>query len=483
MDRSLPIKLLIFGSVFIFYFLFARYTDNIPVSSGLGWDGQLYGKLAIDFEKTILSGEVPKHKLGKIVPSAICYYTLPILKRDHNYPNVILFFQGLNALSLSVALFYWLGICKTLKFSSTQIILGSFFCFVNFIFVKLYSFYPVLTDYFTYALTMAGFYYWLKGYTLRFFLVVLITNWTWTQLAYPFMIMLIFPFKIEKYINIDITKYFYISKYLNNKNIFIFSVFLSFIVLYDYINDPITDPYLTKVNNPLSLFLSFIEINLLFFITLKLPLFCILETVYKEKFILVSITGLLLSLTIYTLTLISYEIIDVKDDQIGNFEILRILFHHIFKFPFISTFSHIILFSPIILLVYIPTIKPFEALQNFGIGFSFFLMFCIPLIFNSQTRHLLHTFPIYSILFLKIFKINKFSLISFIILQSILSFFYLSFYSNGEFDDNFFLSFFGFSMSKDYYPYFVILGLLVLGYSYRVLLKSNNFKSLQHSSE
>ena len=66
------IKRIIFISVvFLFYISLAVFTENIPVSDGLGWDGQLYAQLAIDFENLITSGEVPKFKLLKIIPSAI----------------------------------------------------------------------------------------------------------------------------------------------------------------------------------------------------------------------------------------------------------------------------------------------------------------------------------------------------------------------------------------------------------------------------
>ena len=287
--------------------------------------------------------------------------------------------------------------------------------------------------------------------------------------------MLIFPYNnTMELTKINLNKfliYFNISKYLSNKNIFLLSLLFSSTLLYQYMNDFITDPYIIKVDNSVSLFFSFIEINLLFFLTLRLALFSICKKVLDEKFILISISGLSLAITCYTINLIFHKFIDVKDADIGNYEILKILFYHVFRFPFISLFSHIILFSPILLLVYMQTRKSLEVLQSFGLGFSLFLVFCIPLIFNNQTRHLLHAFPIYSLIFLKHLKIIKFNFLGLIMIQFLISFFYLSFYSNGEFNDKFFLSFFGFSMSDNYYPLFVLFGLFTLSFTYKFLYK------------
>lgn len=449
------IKRIIFISVvFLFYISLAVFTENIPVSDGLGWDGQLYAQLAIDFENLITSGEVPKFKLLKIIPSAICYYTLPFLGREHNFQNVILFFKGFNAISMTVAFFYWLGICKFLKFETKQIILGTSFCFVNFIFVKYYSFYPVLTDYFAYALAMAGLYHWFKGQTIRLVIVALLSAWTWTQLAYPLFFLLIFPY--EKKIvfqNLLITKLSKVN--LNPYIIPAFSLIISCIVSYNYflVNESINNFYLI---------ISLFEIAFILHLGTSFSLISIIKRIRNDGFISFSKAGILLSATIYSLIHISVNIVDVPDFELKEYSTFLQFFYRSFKFPLISTLSHIVLLSPILLVVLLFYKKTFKISKDLGIGFSLYLLFNLIFLFNSETRHMIHAFPLYVILFIRVFKFNNIQTFGFMILQFILSFFYLEFNSTEGFNEEFFLTFFGFSMLKEYYPFIMIVGLISL---------------------
>jgi hypothetical protein len=447
-------KIIFISIVFIFYISLAVFTENIPISDGLGWDGRLYGELAVDFENLITSGEVPKFKLIKIIPSAICYYALPLLGREHNFQNVILFFKGFNAISMTFAFFYWLSICKFLKFDTKQTILGTTFCFVNFIFIKYYSFYPVLTDYFAYALAMGGLYHWLKGQTIRLIIVVLLSAWTWTQLAYPLFFLIIFPYETK-----NTFKHILIKKLLNLKiNPYIipaFSLIIGCLVTYNYFVENESKNYLYSI-------ISIFEISFLLHLGISFSLISILNKIQSDGFIILSKVGILLSVTIYSLIHISVNMIDVPNIEHKEYSVFLQFFYRSFKFPLISTFSHIVLFSPILLVVLLFYKKTISTSKELGIGFSLYLFFNLIFLFNSETRHMIHAFPLYVILFIKAFKLNDIRIVAFMILQFILSFFYLEFNTTEGCNIEFLLTFFGFSMLKEFYPFIMISGLVTL---------------------
>ena len=101
---------------FVLIFAYSHFSESIPVSDGLGWDGVFYGELATGFFTKLNSGEITDQQIRRILPSFIIYVSLFLSDRDHNIQNVIIFFKTFNAVSLSIALFYWINICKALNF-------------------------------------------------------------------------------------------------------------------------------------------------------------------------------------------------------------------------------------------------------------------------------------------------------------------------------------------------------------------------------
>jgi hypothetical protein len=437
----------------MFYISLALFTENIPVSDGLGWDGQLYAQLAVDFENLIKSGEVPKFKLLKIIPSAICYYTLPLFGREHNFQNVILFFKGFNAISMTVAFFYWLGICKFLKFDTKQTILGTTFCFVNFIFIKYYSFYPVLTDYFAYALAMAGLYHWFKGQTIRLVIFVLLSAWTWTQLTYPLFFLLIFPFSHTNTVVIPL-KNVISEKGVHWTVLFVLSFAVSITVAASYAS-------FNDVNVSIGLLISIIEVTILLFTGLKLSTDVIFKNLSDKKSIQFSSIGLVTSVIVYILITIHVNLANFPDTDFKEYVTIKNSLHRAFKYPLISTLSHVLLFSPIIIFIYLNFKRFINSLNFFGVGFALALLFNLIFMFNNESRHMLHIFPFYTILFLFNKNYDNRSIFGIIFLQIVISLFFIKFVSKSGFNEDFFLCFFGFTMPAYYYPKFLFFAFVV----------------------
>jgi hypothetical protein len=77
-----PFLLLIWGIISILFF------EKMPLYNGFGWDGRLYGNLAIDFENIIRNHSLEAYAVQRIFPSFIIYDILQLLHLPHTVGNM-----------------------------------------------------------------------------------------------------------------------------------------------------------------------------------------------------------------------------------------------------------------------------------------------------------------------------------------------------------------------------------------------------------
>ena len=369
---------------------------------------------------------------------------------------------------MTVAFFYWLGVCNFLKFDTKQTILGTSFCFVNFIFVKYYSFYPVLTEYFAYALAMASLYHWFKGQTIRLVIVILLSAWTWTQLTYPLFFLLIFPFTSKKTVIIGF-KNIILEKIAHRTVLLVLSIVVSIIAAVSYASSK-------NVNISIGLVISVIEVTILLFIGLKFSTDLILKNLSDKKSIQFSPIGLITSVIVYILITIHVNLANFPDTNVKEYVTVKNFLHSAFKYPLISTISHVLLFSPIILFIYLNYRRFLNSLNFLGVGFALVLLFNLLFMFNNEIRHMIHMFPFYTILFLLNNNFQSISVFGITFIQLVISLFFIKFVSDLGFNEDFFLCFFGFTMPAKYYPNFLFSAFVVYFFLTLLLLLDKDFK-------
>jgi len=451
--KGLLVKIFYFLAVFLIYLSFARYTESIPVSSGLGWDGVLYANIALDPIKELESGKIEKQKIQRILPSIVAYVIVKGIGRDLNHQNVIIGFQILNALCMTLSYLYFLKICNFLKFSKKQIIIGFILCFINFQFIKFYSYYPVLTDYFAFFLSIISTYFWINNNKSGLVIIAFLAAFTWPALFLQILIQISFNFENNKIANFDI------KNITNKTKILQFSVFLGITLsIYSvYLIKTKTFPYFDK---PEIIYLTIGFINV--FLTTVFISYSIIHSLLDAKLLnRVSIflsKWIFISLFLYVTINTFIGTLPTVNSNVTFKYAFNLFLIRSYEFPLINIISHSIILSPIVVYFMFKYKLSIYSMKWGGIGMVFMFLLNFTFLFNSETRHLLHFYPILVLAFIRITEVK----ISYLLLVHIfLSSFYINFNTNSFNSDLFFL-FLGPFISRDYYIYLFTSSMVAL---------------------
>jgi hypothetical protein len=172
----------------IFLFLFDQ---RIPVNSGFGWDGQIYGGLAKDFYNQLVT--LDDYYIQRIMPSAIVYSTLRLLHVPLTDSNIITAFGLCNVLIICLISYIWCLIANELEISVRSKWLGFVALLFNFAILKSAFYMPVATDNFAYAIGILMVYFYLTNRYVLLYLTTVLGIFTWPVAIHMGILLLIFP--------------------------------------------------------------------------------------------------------------------------------------------------------------------------------------------------------------------------------------------------------------------------------------------------
>ncbi len=127
----------------ILYFIFG---EKISVNSGCGYDGRLYCVITQNFDTFILNKSFSAYYANRILPCGIVHFLLKILGFSLTVQNIITGFYVLNTVSWLIAFIFWHKILNYYHISKSIQWLMNILILLNFYFLKLIFYYPVLTD-------------------------------------------------------------------------------------------------------------------------------------------------------------------------------------------------------------------------------------------------------------------------------------------------------------------------------------------------
>jgi hypothetical protein len=377
----------------------------------------------------------------------IIYLTLFLSDREHNVQNVIMFFKIFNATSLSVALFYWIKICKRLNFCKYKILIGTILAFINFMFVKFVSYYPVLTDFFSYTLTIAGIYYWLRGEILKIFLITIMAYFTWPALFYQMLIMLCFPYTKSLKSNNTSMQFSISVKYL-----LIFFVFFTSVLTTLFAHN-------NGIREIDKLSIGFANSGFLIG-TGVFTISCIISTQRNKFHLLPPPKTFVFSLLTFLILLNISSLFDTVSDNISPLFAIKLFILRSFEYPLINLLSHAVVLSPFVIYILTQPKILSVSVSKFGNTGIFIFLFGLLFIFNSESRHLIHFYPFLILFFIDHLKVDQKSLFTILSIQIFTSSFYILFNSNtGIKSDLFFVYISPFISESSYYHFLLPAGL------------------------
>lgn len=176
------------------------FMPQLPANEGLGWDGYRYYAITLD---GLHSNVLESYLVLRIFPCIFIQSILKILSIPIDPPHVILGFKIMNAILIGLAAVMVKGIFSYYKLSPFSQFVGFILVFMNYGLLNFTFYYPVMTDTPTYCLSIALFYFFVRGELLNILLVGLIGAFTWPVLFAMALALILFPNKKIEFVPIS----------------------------------------------------------------------------------------------------------------------------------------------------------------------------------------------------------------------------------------------------------------------------------------
>jgi hypothetical protein len=247
-----PMLLFYYG---VFYIFFGETYTKI-----LSTDGVIFFAFVSDIKN---SGYFDTYYIYRILPSLIVRFFLKVFSVTPALEHVLVAFQILNLICLTIACFFFKKILLLLKITfKNQILAFTLFLF-NFAIIKLPLYLPVMTDTVALTLSILLLYFHLKHNTTGLVICTLLLAFTWPMGYYQGLLFIAFPFSITPY-----------KMPSQRQKAILYSGAVLFILvlisLYIFIQQKDTEIYFVAKINRTLLPLSIIGISLMFFFFAKL---------------------------------------------------------------------------------------------------------------------------------------------------------------------------------------------------------------------
>jgi hypothetical protein len=169
--KQIDIRLILIINFFLCYF-FTFFLESIPVYDGKGYDGQIYFSIATNGLELIRNKVQIGYYVFRSFPFII--YNLLNLPND-NVNNVLMFFKIFNISTIVLSVIYYFKLCAYFKFNRVTGNIGFILMFFNFPILKLVNYYPLLTDHFSFMLSIVGVYYIVNFKNWKLLITILIS--------------------------------------------------------------------------------------------------------------------------------------------------------------------------------------------------------------------------------------------------------------------------------------------------------------------
>jgi hypothetical protein len=369
------------------------FGDTIPVYEGFGWDGRTLKLVAEDGINHLMSFNLKWYKVFRVFPfigyNALTYFGIP---KDNQ--SILCFFKLFNILVLLLSVRYYFKAAASIKLEQKTTLLGFSLLFFNFPILKMFNYYPMLNDHFSFLLSLAGVYYVFSNKSVKFTFVVFLSLFTFPSLAVILTIIKIFP-------NNNGIKLLVISKSVIKailKSMYVIVPFAMIALYFYWYNKnfiPINN--ITKINNTY-LFLSSLALGLYFFFLNV----CLIKAFKTDTPILISLKSGLLFLSLIMLYLIiRYSYLEMYGVYSTSLTIsylplvmpLNFIVYHFFSFGLIIMF----------ILITMPTFL--RTIKEISLGYLLSTLLILFLFINTESRILTNVMPV--VLFPLLIVINR----------------------------------------------------------------------------
>lgn len=396
--------------ILLILLIYGFYFERIQTLDGFGYDGLFYGDYTKNFIEYIKNRYIDSYHFQRVGIPCIIHYAFLFLKIDFTNPNIIHAFSFVNLSFIFLAVVYYFLISKILMLPKNVEIIGFASLFYCFPVLKLCVYYPILMDIPAFGLSVILVYHYLKRNIVWYFLLLLIGSF-----VYPTFILFSVLFFFKKQDFNLITNELPKTKEILFKRINIshFSICFSFPILLCVIYfvlfwrgsfDLMAVSYNARPYTTVLIWVSFfIALGYLTYLNYFPKSVFNFKRIFKS----VNILGVILASGLIVLinTIVNYY--SSKGEQ--AFTLQSYLYNIIYqgvKNPFNFMVAHIFYFgiAPLLSFFLIKDLK--KEIINFGFGMILFFNLCVFFSIGSESRQLINYYPFFVLLFILV--LNKY---------------------------------------------------------------------------
>ncbi len=361
------------------------FMPQLPANAGLGWDGYNYYSLTVNgFESEVLNS----YLVLRILPCLLIHILFKLLSISFEPANVILAFKIMNTVLIGLSALMVKRIFDQYKLSPASQLTGFVLVFLNYGVIVFTYYYPVMTDTPAFFLSVALFYFFVRGELSNVFLTGLIGAFTWPLLLAMAFALILFA-KTENKVHplpkgglfalgmlcagyaIAVSWYFVIYKEGKAEDLFTLPIGTGML------------PVAFLFTGLLYYFMSYLLDNRTFF-----------DFKYYRSVLDGNRIFALLALTVVFLLVRSSLKVNAPSEFLSPFTQIEITMVYAFQRPLIALVSHFNYFGCVLLLCILFWKEISAYFTSFGLGVAGVIFISLFLFFaQAESRRLVYFFP------------------------------------------------------------------------------------------
>lgn len=404
--------------------------EKLPYNNGLGWDGEDYFNILQNFSELYVNRGINAYHIQRILPFAIVHYAHFLFGEAVTIPSAITGCCILNFICILLTVFYFFKISNNRQWNPKTETIAFAICFFNVPILKVFGYYPLLTDCPAYLLSYMAIYYFLINNKIMEVIVGIMALVTWPILALVIWMLAFFPRDEVLVLNPNDR----VSSVISSIVRLVLTLWLP--ILFFAISAAIfykhpERPYLEWFNHrhPLNYYHAIVSILAtagLFFLAskaFKLEWKNVLATIFQRRNLIILITSFIGFVIVYNLS--KYyggkssftplgQVIALQEYPASD--ILVVLETH---------FLYLGLFFIMLTLLWKDYVK--IVCEKYGIGFLLAVMLGLVFITEIETRKLISFYPVFMIPLMNVIEKKNFKNwvpLVFVVISLLLSFFW-----------------------------------------------------------
>ncbi len=189
---SVQRRLLLIG-ILLVILVFSFTGEKLPYNNGLGWDGEDYFDILQNFSTLYFNHGINAYHIQRVLPFAIIHYVYLLFDIEITSQSAIIGFCILNFICVLLTVFFFFKISKKCNWNPKTETIAFAICFFNVPVLKIFGYYPLLTDCPAYLLSYMAIYYYLTQNRFMEIIVGIMAMITFPILALVVWILAFFP--------------------------------------------------------------------------------------------------------------------------------------------------------------------------------------------------------------------------------------------------------------------------------------------------